>query len=195
VARLLWFCSHNIIHSFNQQKSSAPLQQHSDMPQNLLPFFVIQLLMGVFKNALFWARLSVPPPPRPNTFEFFSLRSLPTEIVPHNSRFLTLESVVSLSLCCRPVYFALGTQYVEDLRSKEESTAFNYQRFIIKLERDLPDQITCHYYKKFYKIRKSDRRLHSNSDYFSHLKCWKMDYEQWPVSIFTGSRRRSLRWR
>jgi hypothetical protein len=96
----------------------------------------------------------------------------------HNSRFLPLKSVVSLSLCCRPVYIALGTQYLEDLRSKEESTAFNHERFRANLERDLPDQIICHYCKKFHEIRKSHRRLHSNSDYFSNMKCWKMDYGQ-----------------
>jgi hypothetical protein len=81
-----------------EYKSSSSLQQPSSMTQNFYPSFVTQLLMDLFKNALFWARLSVPPSSRPNALEFFSLRCLPTEFVLHNSQFVPPESPVSLSL-------------------------------------------------------------------------------------------------
>jgi hypothetical protein len=114
------------------------------MTQNFHYSFVIQLLMDNIQECAFLGKISVPALPHLNAFEFFSLRSLPMEMVLHNSRFLPPESAVSLSLYCRPVYSALGTQYLEDLRSKEESTAFNHERFITNLERDLPDKIVCH---------------------------------------------------
>jgi hypothetical protein len=143
-----------------------------------IPAFIFNLAaMDFFKKAFSWVGLRAPPPPRPNALEFSTLSNLPMEIILQISRLLPPESAASFSICCRPVYFALGTQYLEDLRPMEGSTRLHRERLLKLLERDLPDHIICGFCKKFHAINKARRHLHSNSDYFNHLKCWKADYE------------------
>lgn len=132
--------------------------------------------MDFFKNALCWVGLSAPRR-RPNALEFSPLCSLPAEIIIQIPQFLPPESAASFLLCCRPVYSALGHRYLEDLRSKHGLTVLYRERFLITWERDLPDHIVCYYCIKFHAIKKGHRHLPSNSNYFTHFKCWKKDYD------------------
>ena len=140
-------------------------------------FTFILVAMDFFKNVFSWIRLLTLPPPRPNALEFSALSNLPMEIILQISRLLPPESAASFSICCRPVYFALGTQYLEDLRPKEGSTGLHRERLLKLLERDLPDHIICGICKKLHAINKARRHLRRNRDYFNHLKCWSKDYE------------------
>jgi len=133
--------------------------------------------MDFFTNVFSWIGLLAPPPPRPNALEFSTLSNLPTEIILQISRLLPPESAASFSICCRPVYFALETQYLEDLRPMEGSPGLHRERLLKLLEGDLPDHIICGFCKKLHAINKARRHLHSNGDYLNHLKCWKVDYE------------------
>jgi hypothetical protein len=133
--------------------------------------------MDFCKKVFAWVGLSAPPRHRPNALEFSALSNLPMEIILQISRLLPPESAASFSICCRPLYFALGTQYLEDLRPMEGSTGMHRERLLKLLEGDLLDHIICDFCKKLHAINKAHRHLHSNSDYFNHLKCWKVDYE------------------
>lgn len=133
--------------------------------------------MDFFKNVFSWVGLLAPSPLRPNALEFSTLSKLSMEIIFQISRLWPPDSAACFSICCRPVYFALGTQYLEDLRPMERSTGL-YRELLLKLlERDLPEHIICGFCKKLHAMNKPRRYLHSNSDYFNHLKCWKVDYE------------------
>lgn len=132
--------------------------------------------MDFFTNVFSWFGL-LAPPPRPNALEFSTLSKLPTEIILQISRLLPPESAASFSICCRPIYFALETQYLEDLRPMEGSPGLHRERLLKLLEADLPDHIICGFCKKLHAINKARRHLYSNSDYNNHLKCWKVDYE------------------
>jgi hypothetical protein len=140
-------------------------------------FTFILVAMDFFKNVFSWIKLLTSPPPRLNALEFSALSNLPMEIILQISRLLPPESAASFSICCRPVYFALGTQYLEDLRPKEGSTGLHRERLLKLLEKDLPDHIICGICKKLHAINKARRHLRRNRDYFNHLKCWSKDYE------------------
>ena len=143
-----------------------------------IPAFTFNLVaMDFFTKVFSWLGLLAPPPPRPNALEFSTLNNLPTEIILQISHRLPPESAASFSICCRPVYFALGTQYLEDLRPMEGSPGLHRERLLKLLEGDLPDHIICGFCKKLHAINKARQYLHSNSDYFNHLKCWKVDSE------------------
>ncbi len=143
-----------------------------------IPAFTFNLVaMYFFKNVFLWVGLLAPPPPRPNALEFSTFSILPMQIILHISRLLPPDSATSFSICCRPVYFAFGTQYLEDLRPKEGSTGLHRERFLKLLEGDLPDNTICGFCKKPRAITKARRHRHSKSDWYNHLKCWKMDLE------------------
>jgi hypothetical protein len=143
-----------------------------------IPAFTFNLVaMDFFKKVFSWVGLPALPPARLNALEFSTLSNLPMEIILQISRLLPPESAASFSICCRPLYFALGTQYLEDLKPMEGSTGMHRERFLKLLEGDLPDHIICGFCKKLHAMNKARRHLHSNGDYFNHLKCWKVDYE------------------
>jgi hypothetical protein len=143
-----------------------------------IPAFTINLAaMDFFTNVFSWIGLLAPPPPRLNALEFSTLSNLPTEIILQISRLLPPESAACFSICCRPIYFALETQYLEDLRPMEGFPGLHRERLLKLLEGDLPDHIICGFCKKLHSINRARRHLHSNGDYFNHLKCWKVDYE------------------
>jgi hypothetical protein len=123
-----------------------------------IPAFTFNLVtMDFFKNVFSWVGLLARPPPRPNALEFSTLSNLPMEIILQISRLLPPESAATFSICCRPVYFALGTQYLEDLRPMEGSTGLHRERLLKLLERDLPDHIIRGFCKKLHAMNKARR--------------------------------------
>ena len=133
--------------------------------------------MGFFKNILY--RLGqLSPPPRRNAFEFSSFGKLPPELILYITHFLPPESAASFSICCRPIYFALGTQHLEDLQEHSNIYAVEHRdQFLTLLERDLPNNTVCYYCIKLHSIKKAHRHVHWKRDYASQLPCWKADYD------------------
>jgi len=128
--------------------------------------------MDFFKRILTLVGLLDRPPPRPDVLQFSSLRNLPTEILLQILDFLPPESAASFALCCEPLYSALKSRYLDCLGP----TTWRRERLLQLLERDLPNHIVCASCQKLHAMKKAPRYLHSNSDYFHHLKCWKLDY-------------------
>jgi hypothetical protein len=130
-----------------------------------------------FKSILSLLGVSRRPRPRPIALESSALSKLPLELILHIARFLPPGSAPSFSLCCRPIYFILGTQYLKALEENEQSDRY---KFLTLLERDLPNYIACFYCKKLHAINKAHRYLYSNRHYSgadSYLSCWVADFE------------------
>jgi hypothetical protein len=85
------------------------------------------------------------------------------------------ESAATFALCCRPLYFALEIQYVEDLRY-----GMPRENLLKLLEKDLPNHIICGFCKTLHAIHKASRYFHSNDDYWS-LRCLGADVEEQPT--------------
>lgn len=130
--------------------------------------------MDFFKSKL--SLLGLSSRPRPIALELSALGKLPPELIIHIASFLPPDSAPSFSLCCRPIYFSLGTQY---LKALEENEQLHRYKFLTLLERELPNYIACYYCKKLHAISKAHRHLYS-SRYTSHyLSCWTADLEHW----------------
>lgn len=126
---------------------------------------------------LYLIGISHRPRPRPIALESSALSKLPPELILCIARFLPPESAASFSLCCRPIYFALGTQYLKALEDDEQLDRY---KFLTLLERDLPNYILCYYCKKLHGINNAYRHIYSNRRYLGsnrYLQCWKADYE------------------
>ena len=99
------------------------------------------------------------PAPRPLALESSALRKLPSELIHNIARFLPLQSASSFSLCCRPIYFILGTQYLKAL----ETSHWHRYEFLMLLERELPDHIVCYHCKKLHSISQARRYIYSTN--------------------------------
>jgi hypothetical protein len=133
--------------------------------------------MDFFKSILSLLGVSRRPRPRPIALESSVLGKLPLELIIHIARFLLPDSAPSFSLCCRPIYFILGTQY---LKALEENEQLDRYKFLTLLERDLPNHIACYYCKKLHAINKAHRHLHPHRYYSGagcYLSCWEADLE------------------
>jgi hypothetical protein len=124
------------------------------------------------------------PSNKPLAFESSALGRLPPELILHIAEFLPLESASSLSICCRPIYFILGTQYLNTL-----SKSYRYRdEFLLLLVRDLPDHTVCDYCGKLHPIDQVLRQLYAHKwydpqldpldyvrtdPYFSYLHSWE----------------------
>jgi len=133
--------------------------------------------MDFFKSTLALLGLSHRVRPRPIALESSVLSKLPLELILYIARFLPPGSASSFSLCCRPIYFTLGNQY---LKALEENEQLDRYKFLTLLERDLPNHIACYYCKKLHTISKAHRHLYSNRYYSGascYLSCWMADLE------------------
>src|SRR5450432_3475569 len=133
--------------------------------------------MDFFKSILCLLGLSRRPRPRPIALESSPLSKLHHELILHIARFLPPASASSFSLCCRPIYFILGTQYLEAL---EENGQLDRYKFLTLLERELPNHIVCYYCRKLHAINKAHRHRYSNRYYLGagrYLSCWVADLE------------------
>lgn len=131
--------------------------------------------MDFFKSILFLLGVSRRPQPRPIALESSALGKLPLELILRIARFLPPDSASSFSLCCRPIYFTLGTQY---LKALEENEQLDRYKFLTLLERELPGCIACYYCKKLHAINKAHRHLYSNRYYScagDYSSCWIAD--------------------
>ncbi|KIM94493.1 hypothetical protein OIDMADRAFT_35039 [Oidiodendron maius Zn] len=89
---------------------------------------------------------------RPIALEVSLLGQLPLELILYMVQFFPPVSRLSFSLCCRPIYFALGTQHLKDITEEDRHV------FLTLLEPKLPDYILCYSCKKFHAI--SNARKH-----------------------------------
>jgi hypothetical protein len=111
--------------------------------------------MDFFKSVL--SLLGVPHGPhrpRPIALESSALSKLPPELIFHIVHFLPPDAASSFSLCCRPIYFTLGTQY---LKALEENKQLDRYKFLTLLERELDNHVACYYCKKLHAIKKAKR--------------------------------------
>jgi len=132
--------------------------------------------MEVVKRVFSFLGLLLPSKqPRPNALEHSSVRKLPIEIIHQILFLLPLESDISFSLCCMPIYSALKDRYHDYPFSMEWSPRLHQERLLTLLERDLPDHIICETCNKLHTMESARRHLHSNGSYFNHSKCWKAD--------------------
>lgn len=77
----------------------------------------------------------------PNTF---FLGELPAELVQHIATHFRQDSIAALSLCCRALYFTLGTRKRALLRNPSNFRREAERSFLLTLlARDLPDHIFC----------------------------------------------------
>jgi len=132
--------------------------------------------MELFRNIL--SRLGISSPhPRPDALEYSSFNKLSTarELIFYLARFLPPESAAAFSLCCRPVYFTLGTQYLDDLKNNH---ADRY-KFLTILEKEFSGYVTCYHCQKFHAIGKAHQHIHSEGLCFSWpgLPCWEADFD------------------
>jgi hypothetical protein len=124
-----------------------------------------------------WLRLR----PRPLAIESLALSKLPPELIRHIASFLPLESASSFSICCRPIYFILGTQYLKVLEKR-----YCHRHELLKLlERELPNHIVYYHCKKLHAIDRAPRHLYSHRWYYRQfgslnpfrtdrqLPCWE----------------------
>ncbi len=133
--------------------------------------------MDFFESTLCPNGISYRPRPRPVALESSMLGNLPLELILYIARFLPPESASSFSLCCRPIYFTLGTQYLKTLEEDQQLDRYN---FLALLERDLPNYISCYYCKKLHGINKAYRHTYYNRRFLGRnrwLTCWKADSE------------------
>jgi len=116
------------------------------------------------------------PRSRPIALESSTLSKLSPELIFCIARFLPPESATSFSLCCRTIYFTLGTQY---LKALEEDQQLDRYKFLELLERDLPNYISCYYCKKLHGINEAYRHTIPNRyyvDWSRYLPCWNADF-------------------
>ncbi len=135
--------------------------------------------MDFFESILSLLGVSSRIRPRPIALESSALSKLPLELILHIACFLPPDSASSFSLCCRPIYFTLGNQYLKALEENEQLDRYN---FLTLLERDLPNHISCCYCKKLHAINKAHQHLYSNRYYLGtgrYLSCWTADFDLW----------------
>ncbi len=125
--------------------------------------------MDFFKSI--FSLLGLSSRPRPIALELSALGKLPPELIIHVASFLPFDSAPSFSLCCRPIYFTLGTQYLKALENEQ----WHRYKFLTLLERELPNYIACYYCKKLHAISKAHGHLYPNRC-TSH---WIADIEHW----------------
>ena len=133
--------------------------------------------MDLLNSILYLIGVSYRPRPRPIALESSALGKLPPELILYIARLLPPASASSFSLCCRPIYFILGTQYLKALEVDDQSDRY---QFLTLLERELPNHILCYYCKKFHEISKAYRHVYSNRSYYAsnhYLECWIADLE------------------
>jgi hypothetical protein len=121
-----------------------------------------------------WLRLH----PKPLAFDSSTLSKLPPELILYIEHFLPLESALSFSICCWPIYFLFGTQYLKAL----EKSHWDRYEFLKLLERELPDHIVCYHCKKLHAIVQAPRRLYSHRWYyrqFGSLNPFRTDAPCW----------------
>ncbi|KAH8676495.1 hypothetical protein BGZ60DRAFT_402737 [Tricladium varicosporioides] len=110
--------------------------------------------------------------PRPAALELSEFSKLPPELTLYIARFLPLESTLSFSLCCRPIYFMFGSQAFKNLG--QNSQCFE---FLTLLARDLPNHVPCYYCKKLHAIKTAQQHI-----FFTYrhdtpwLPCWNANY-------------------
>lgn len=80
----------------------------------------------------------------PIALEFSVFRKLPPELLLYIGSFLLPESALSFSLCCQPIYFTIGKQYLDTLKENSIRSDHRY-KFLKLLERDLPDHTLCYH--------------------------------------------------
>jgi hypothetical protein len=68
----------------------------------------------------------------PIALEFSVFRKLPPELLLYIGSFLLPESALSFSLCCQPIYFTIGKQYLDTL--KENSIRSDHRYKFLKLD-------------------------------------------------------------
>jgi hypothetical protein len=133
--------------------------------------------MDFFKSILYLIGVSHHPRPRPIALESSALGKLPPELTLYISRFLLPESTLSFSLCCRPIYFTFGTQY---LKALEENEQWDRYKFLTLLAGVLPNYISCYYCKKLHGIYNAYQHIYSNRYYVGrnrYLPCCEADTE------------------
>jgi hypothetical protein len=157
--------------------------------QNLLNYFVEFIehpkhsfsQMDFFKSVLSLLGVWRRPRPRPIALESSGLSKLPVELVLHIAQFLPPDSASSFSLCCRPIYFILGTQY---LKALEENEQLDRYKFLTLLERELSNYIACYYCKKLHAINKAHRHLYTHR-YYLGAGCYLSSSLEAGLDIFT----------
>jgi hypothetical protein len=76
------------------------------------------------------------------SLEHSPLKILPIELIVSIAEFLSLQAAASFTLTCRPVWYILGNQYLDQLNVKGHKP--NRMAFLELLGRDLPRQILCY---------------------------------------------------
>lgn len=110
--------------------------------------------------------------PRPAALELSELSKLPAELISHIVHFLSRESALSFSLCCRPIYFMFGSRIFENLAQTRECF-----EFLTLLARDLPNHVPCFYCEKLHAIEKAQQHIISTyRRNTTWLPCWKANY-------------------
>jgi hypothetical protein len=93
-----------------------------------------------------WRRLFGPAKRSPlleSGFRDSLLANIPPEMVIMIADSLPLASASSFALCCRSVYFILGTRYWEHLQLSNQKAEL--RGFLSILEREMPDHIPCYH--------------------------------------------------
>jgi hypothetical protein len=119
--------------------------------------------------------------PRPNALESSVISKLPPELIIRIAEFLPLASVVSFCLSCRPIYFVLGTEYLETLQNRGmDQERYN---FLTLLERQLLNHILCFHCNKLHSIDDARKYTYSYGYYIRfHLpasSCWIADIQKY----------------
>ena len=101
--------------------------------------------------------------PQSSSLENSPFKQLPTELIKSIAEFLPLSAAASFTLTCRPIWFILGSQYLDRIRA---TNGFNRPVFLDLLQRDLPRHILC----------LDCEMLHSRVQLRKQMPCTKTDY-------------------
>lgn len=100
---------------------------------------------------------------QPSSLENSPFKQLPTELISSIAEFLPLSAAASFTLTCRPIWFILGSQYLDRIRLTD---GFDRPVFLDLLQRDLPRHILC----------LDCEMLHSRVQLGNQMPCTKADY-------------------
>jgi hypothetical protein len=117
-------------------------------------FLEMEFIKSIHSQLAKWFRLSS----RPLALESSAFSRVPPELILHIAEYLPLVSASSFSICCRPIYFILGTQYLKAL----EESPLRLHEFVTLLERDLPDHSVCYLCRKLHAIDRAPRKLYAH---------------------------------
>jgi len=93
--------------------SATPILKFYQYPDSLL--FWLHIMKFFLWLLGRWGRTR----PRTNALESSVVSKLPPELIIRIVEFLPLASIVSFCLSCRPIYFILGTEYLETLQKRD----------------------------------------------------------------------------